>query len=106
MLLVLRLHLHPCCSAVADDVARLKEHGAHVLVGSPGRIWDVMQRCSGWLQLSALEVLVLDEADRLLDMGFKCDPSSLELHAKWLRFRAWQILALGNCNHLQDMGSE
>ena len=70
----LRLHLLPCCSAVADDVAGLKEHGAHVLIGSPGRIWDVMQRCSGWLQLSALEVLVLDEADRLLDMGFKCDP--------------------------------
>ena len=55
-----------------------------MLVGSPGRIWDVMQRCSGWLQLSALEVLVLDEADRLLDMGFKCDPIKLSTACKVL----------------------
>ena len=101
----LRLHLHPCCSAVADDVAGLKEHGAHVLVGSPGRIWDVMQRCSGWLQLSALEVLVLDEADRLLDMGFKCEPIKLGAACKVVASRTWQVLVLDKCDHPLHMGS-
>jgi len=44
------------------------EHGAHVVVGTPGRIMDHLQRES--LDLSALDTLVLDEADRMLDMGF------------------------------------
>ncbi|MCX7149524.1 MAG: ATP-dependent RNA helicase DbpA [Rhodocyclales bacterium] len=44
------------------------EHGAHVVVGTPGRIMDHLQR--GSLDLAALSTLVLDEADRMLDMGF------------------------------------
>ena len=44
------------------------EHGAHVVVGTPGRIMDHLQR--GSLDLAALNTLVLDEADRMLDMGF------------------------------------
>ncbi|MCF8197547.1 MAG: ATP-dependent RNA helicase DbpA [Sulfuritalea sp.] len=44
------------------------EHGAHVVVGTPGRIMDHLQRAS--LDLAALDTLVLDEADRMLDMGF------------------------------------
>ena len=47
------------------------EHGAHVVVGTPGRIMDHLQRAS--LDLSALDTLVLDEADRMLDMGFHDD---------------------------------
>jgi ATP-independent RNA helicase DbpA len=47
------------------------EHGAHVVVGTPGRIMDHLQRAS--LDLSALNALVLDEADRMLDMGFYDD---------------------------------
>jgi len=43
-------------------------HGAHVVVGTPGRILDHLER--GTLSLSALCTLVLDEADRMLDMGF------------------------------------
>ena len=43
-------------------------HGAHVVVGTPGRIMDHIAR--GNLQLDALNTLVLDEADRMLDMGF------------------------------------
>ncbi len=44
------------------------EHGAHVVVGTPGRIIDHLER--GHLALGALNTLVLDEADRMLDMGF------------------------------------
>ena len=47
------------------------EHGVHVVVGTPGRIMDHLQRES--LDLSALDTLVLDEADRMLDMGFYDD---------------------------------
>ncbi|HDR9836120.1 TPA: ATP-dependent RNA helicase DbpA [Burkholderia multivorans] len=43
-------------------------HGAHIVVGTPGRIMDHLDR--GNLQLDALNTLVLDEADRMLDMGF------------------------------------
>jgi ATP-independent RNA helicase DbpA len=44
------------------------EHGAHIVVGTPGRVMDHLDR--GSLQLDALNTLVLDEADRMLDMGF------------------------------------
>ena len=47
------------------------EHGAHVVVGTPGRIMDHLER--GSLRLDALNTLVLDEADRMLDMGFHDD---------------------------------
>jgi ATP-dependent RNA helicase DbpA len=47
------------------------EHGAHVVVGTPGRVMDHLDR--GNLQLDALNTLVLDEADRMLDMGFVDD---------------------------------
>lgn len=44
------------------------EHGAHIAVGTPGRVLDHLER--GHLSLEALNTLVLDEADRMLDMGF------------------------------------
>jgi ATP-dependent RNA helicase DbpA len=47
------------------------EHGAHVVVGTPGRILDHLARQT--LTLGALNTLVLDEADRMLDMGFADD---------------------------------
>ncbi len=47
------------------------EHGAHIVVGTPGRILDHLRR--GTLELKSLRMLVLDEADRMLDMGFQDD---------------------------------
>jgi ATP-independent RNA helicase DbpA len=44
------------------------EHGAHIVVGTPGRVMDHLARET--LKLDALNTLVLDEADRMLDMGF------------------------------------
>ncbi|WP_020656335.1 ATP-dependent RNA helicase DbpA [Massilia niastensis] len=44
------------------------EHGAHIVVGTPGRIRDHLGRAT--LDLSKVQTLVLDEADRMTDMGF------------------------------------
>jgi ATP-dependent RNA helicase RhlE len=44
------------------------ERGVHVLVATPGRLLDLMNQ--GCVQLGSVEVFVLDEADRMLDMGF------------------------------------
>jgi ATP-independent RNA helicase DbpA len=44
------------------------EHGAHIVVGTPGRIEKHIRK--RYLQLNSLKTLVLDEGDRLLDMGF------------------------------------
>lgn len=51
------------------------EHGAHVVVGTPGRLLDHLRRES--LDLSGLQALVLDEADRMLDMGFQDEINEL-----------------------------
>jgi len=45
------------------------EHGAHIIVGTPGRIMDHLYKRR--LDLSRVSTLVLDEADRMLDMGFE-----------------------------------
>jgi len=57
-------------STMRPQMASL-EHGAHIVVGTPGRILDHLQRET--LKLEALNTLVLDEADRMLDMGFYDD---------------------------------
>ncbi|MEY4438564.1 MAG: hypothetical protein RIQ36_28 [Pseudomonadota bacterium] len=49
------------------QVARIKK-GVDILVATPGRLLDLQQQ--GLLDLSTVEILVLDEADRMLDMGF------------------------------------
>lgn len=44
------------------------QHGAHIVVGTPGRIIDHLTR--GSIKLGSVQTLVLDEADRMVDMGF------------------------------------
>ena len=50
---------------------RALRQGAHIVVGTPGRLRDHLER--GGLDLSALRTAVLDEADEMLDMGFRDD---------------------------------
>jgi ATP-dependent RNA helicase DeaD len=55
----------------ASKERRNLSHGAHIVVGTPGRLRDHLER--GALDLSALKVAILDEADEMLDMGFRED---------------------------------
>ena len=47
---------------------RALQSGVHIVVGTPGRVIDLLERCI--LNLASVKVVVLDEADRMLDMGF------------------------------------
>ena len=53
------------------DERRALERGAHIVVGTPGRLRDHIERRS--LDTSALKAVVLDEADEMLDLGFRDD---------------------------------
>ena len=53
--------------SIRPQIARLRE-GVDIVVATPGRLLDHLQQ--GTIDLSQVEILVLDEADRMLDMGF------------------------------------
>ncbi|MFA5581461.1 MAG: DEAD/DEAH box helicase, partial [Paracoccaceae bacterium] len=53
------------------DERRALERGAHIVVATPGRLRDHIQR--GSLDMSVLRAVVLDEADEMLDLGFRED---------------------------------
>ena len=55
----------------ASQERRSLARGSHIVVGTPGRLRDHLER--GALDLSALRAIVLDEADEMLDMGFRDD---------------------------------
>ncbi len=98
----------------ASKERRSLNHGAHIVVGTPGRLRDHLER--GALDLSALRVAVLDEADEMLDMGFREDleeilgatpdtrrtlmfsatiPKPIAALAKRFQKDAWRIATLG-----------
>ena len=66
----MKLQIHACVggTAVRDDIAQLKA-GVHVVVGTPGRVYDMINR--GALKLAACKLFCLDEADEMLSRGFK-----------------------------------
>ena len=53
-------------------------HGAHIVVGTPGRLRALLEK--GALSLARVATLVLDEADRMLEMGFEDDVSAVLSH--------------------------
>ena len=56
--------------SIGPQIGSLK-HGGHIVVGTPGRICDHLRK--GTLVLDQIQTFVLDEADRMLDMGFADD---------------------------------
>jgi ATP-dependent RNA helicase DeaD len=63
---------------LGPQIKILKNRSAKVVVGTPGRILDHLQR--GTLRLGGVRYLVLDEADRMLDMGFAPDVGRILSH--------------------------
>ncbi len=61
--------------APIDRQFRALRQGAHVVVGTPGRVLDHLRR--GSLETQGIRTVVLDEADRMLDMGFREDMETL-----------------------------
>ncbi|CAA0822464.1 DEAD-box ATP-dependent RNA helicase 18, partial [Striga hermonthica] len=55
---------------VKAGMVKIEKEGANLLIGTPGRLNDIMERFEA-LDFRSLEILILDEADRLLDMGFQ-----------------------------------
>lgn len=61
---------HACIGGtnVREDMRKL-EQGIHVVVGTPGRVYDMISRHS--LRANSIKLFVLDEADEMLSRGFK-----------------------------------
>ena len=57
--------------ASIQEQHRQLKRGAHIVVATPGRMVDLLDR--GWIDLSQVTTVVLDEADEMLNMGFKED---------------------------------
>ena len=63
-----------CCVAgtsIRSQISELKTYRNHFIIGTPGRLKDLIQR--RFINLSAFSTIILDEADRMLDMGFIAD---------------------------------
>ncbi len=72
-------------ASINPQIDRLRR-GAHVVVGTPGRVMDHMRR--GTLKINRIETFVLDEADRMLDMGFIGDMDKIAEKHQTLLFSA------------------
>ncbi|XP_078277226.1 ATP-dependent RNA helicase DDX55 isoform X2 [Rhinoraja longicauda] len=64
-----------------EDVENFRKHGGNIVVGTPGRLEDMLRRRAEGVELAgcvrSLDVLVLDEADRLLELGFQASLNAI-----------------------------
>jgi translation initiation factor 4A len=66
----LHARCHSCIGGtrIRDDIQKLQS-GVHIVVGTPGRVYDMLSR--GVLRPSSIKIFILDEADEMLSRGFK-----------------------------------
>ena len=64
-------------AALDQDLERVRKGGCNVVIGTPGRTLQAIRDSRRVVNVRTLEMLVLDEADRLLDMGFRPELSQL-----------------------------
>ncbi|KAF8941053.1 DEAD-domain-containing protein [Dissophora ornata] len=66
----MNVQCHACIggTSIGEDIRQL-DHGQHVVVGTPGRVFDMIRRRN--LRTRNIKMMVLDEADELLNQGFK-----------------------------------
>lgn len=88
-------------SSFATQLRDLKR-GCHVIVATPGRLLDHMERKT--VNLAGIEKLVLDEADRLMDMGFM--PQVRRIVTKLPRNRQTIMFSATINRRIEDIGAE
>eukprot|EP00611_Tribonema_gayanum_P029568 TRINITY_DN7955_c0_g1_i1.p1 TRINITY_DN7955_c0_g1~~TRINITY_DN7955_c0_g1_i1.p1 ORF type:complete len:406 (-),score=173.25 TRINITY_DN7955_c0_g1_i1:60-1277(-) len=66
----MNIQVHACVggTAVRDDIRTL-QNGVHIVVGTPGRVYDMINRRA--LRMASVKLFTLDEADEMLSRGFK-----------------------------------
>jgi len=66
----LNVQVHACIGGknLSEDMRKL-EHGVHIVSGTPGRVFDMIQR--RYLRTRSIKMLIMDEADEMLNLGFK-----------------------------------
>ena len=65
----LRIQILVGGSSIDEDINNLKEHTPHIIVGCPGRVYDMMKR--NHIITKNIKLVILDEADEMLSTGFK-----------------------------------
>ena len=73
-------HLKPTFFLGTDALiveSNFRKKGGNILVATPGMLLSMLSKCSKEIDVRELEVLILDEADRLLDMGFETSINSI-----------------------------
>jgi ATP-dependent RNA helicase MSS116, mitochondrial len=70
----------------------MQREGCHILVGTPGRVKDILSDGYSGVRLDNIETFVLDEADRLLDIGFAPDIEEMQTYMPRREERARQTL--------------
>lgn len=71
---------------------KMQREGCHILVGTPGRMKDILSDSYTGVSLSQIDAFVLDEADRLLDIGFAPDIDEIKSYMPRLEQRDRQTM--------------